>query len=201
MPAGLSAKVMKPITANAALKPAAAARKNAAEWRVPQPNIGLSMGCPVKSRSPQFRHVDTKRAAGCSGEEPIMIKIRFSLLIAASALMIGGAVIANEHEDGAAAKDHPHPKTVEEMKPHMQQMNQHAMQVLGSADKEYDRRFMELMIEHHKGGISMAKDAVQKAQHPELKKKAEEMIRMQEKDNQQMQQWLQDWFGDTKSTQ
>lgn len=129
-----------------------------------------------------------------------MTRRHFFLLIAISALMIGGTVIANEHE-GFAEKGHPHPKTVEEMKQHMQQMNQHMMHVLGEADAEYDRRFMEMMIHHHKGGIDMAKDAVQKAQHPELKKKAEEMIRMQKKDNQQMQQWLQDWYGDTKSAQ
>ncbi|HEY9846710.1 MAG TPA: DUF305 domain-containing protein, partial [Candidatus Caenarcaniphilales bacterium] len=44
---------------------------------------------------------------------------------------------------------------------------------LGPADAEYDLRFMKAMIPHHEGAVTMAQDALNKSQHPEIKQLAQ----------------------------
>lgn len=59
----------------------------------------------------------------------------------------------------------------------------------------YDQRFIKAMIAHHNGAIGMARDALTKAEHPEIKQLAEEIIKAQEAEIKQMQEWNQQWFG------
>jgi len=42
------------------------------------------------------------------------------------------------------------------------------LQDLGTADAEFDLRFMNAMIEHHEGAITMAKDALSKSKRPKI---------------------------------
>ncbi len=51
------------------------------------------------------------------------------------------------------------------------------------------------MIEHHKGAIAMAKEARTKAEHAELKQLAEAIIKAQEGEVAQLEQWNREWFG------
>lgn len=66
---------------------------------------------------------------------------------------------------------------------------------LGAADAEFDLRFMNAMIPHHEGAIVMAKDALNKAQHPEVKQLAKEIIASQQAEIDQMNQWRKNWYG------
>jgi len=76
-----------------------------------------------------------------------------------------------------------------------QQRQQMTMaQELGAADAEFDLRFMNAMIAHHEGAITMAEDALQKAKHPEIKQLAQEIIASQQKEIDQMKQWRQAWY-------
>lgn len=84
---------------------------------------------------------------------------------------------------------------VQMMKDHMKKMDPMMMQALGPKDKNYDLRFMDVMIMHHEGGIKMAKDALKNAIHPELKDMAQKIIDSQQKEIDQMQQWKKDWYG------
>jgi uncharacterized protein (DUF305 family) len=59
----------------------------------------------------------------------------------------------------------------------------------------FDQRFIEAMIPHHESAISMAKEAQQKAEHPEIKELASAIITAQEAEIAQMKQWMLDWFG------
>lgn len=59
----------------------------------------------------------------------------------------------------------------------------------------FDQRFIESMIDHHEGAISMARDAQQKAEHPEIKTLAQAIITAQEGEITQMKQWLKTWYG------
>ena len=70
-----------------------------------------------------------------------------------------------------------------------------AMMIGNDANKPFDQRFIEAMILHHQGAIAMAKDAQQKAEHPEIKTLAGNIITAQEREIAQMQQWSQQWFG------
>jgi uncharacterized protein (DUF305 family) len=58
-----------------------------------------------------------------------------------------------------------------------------------------DQGFIEMMIPHHQDAIDMAGMALKKAQHPELKQLAQNIIRDQEREIKEMQTWYKKWFG------
>ncbi|HEY9747246.1 MAG TPA: DUF305 domain-containing protein [Allocoleopsis sp.] len=65
---------------------------------------------------------------------------------------------------------------------------------LGAADAEFDLRFINAMTPHHEGAVTMAKDALNKSQRPEIKQLAQDIIQSQEAEIQQMQQWRKAWY-------
>jgi uncharacterized protein (DUF305 family) len=65
---------------------------------------------------------------------------------------------------------------------------------LGKADAEFDLRFLNAMIPHHEGALTMARDALSKSQRPEMKQLAENIITSQQKEIDQMRQWRQAWY-------
>ncbi|GAB4196224.1 MAG: DUF305 domain-containing protein [Roseiflexaceae bacterium] len=58
----------------------------------------------------------------------------------------------------------------------------------------FDQRFIDAMIAHHEGAISMAKEAETKAERTELKSLARKIISAQEAEVKQLQTWRSDWF-------
>ncbi|VXD11946.1 DUF305 domain-containing protein [Planktothrix paucivesiculata] len=76
--------------------------------------------------------------------------------------------------------------------------NHGMMMDLGPADAEYDLRFIDGMIPHHKGAVKMSEQVLQKSNNPEVKKLAEEIIKAQEKEIAQMQEWRKTWYPDAK---
>ena len=66
---------------------------------------------------------------------------------------------------------------------------------LGPADKDYEDRFIDMMIPHHQSAIIMAKDALKKTSHPELKKLAQNIIAAQEKEISLMKELRKKWYG------
>lgn len=82
----------------------------------------------------------------------------------------------------------------------MMQMSSEQMQSmkmnkdLGAADKQFDLRFINAMIPHHQGAVTMAEDALSKSQRPEIKQLAQEIVKAQKAEIQQMQQWRQAWY-------
>jgi uncharacterized protein (DUF305 family) len=68
-------------------------------------------------------------------------------------------------------------------------------QDLGTADAEFDLRFIDAMIPHHEGAVMMAKDVLGKTKRPEIKQMAEAIIASQQTEIQQMQQWRKAWYG------
>lgn len=82
----------------------------------------------------------------------------------------------------------------EEVTPHdMTEMN------LGSADTEFDLRFIDAMTLHHQGAIEMANQAVEKSSRAELRALAQEMIAAQQQEINQMQQWRRSWYANASS--
>ncbi len=65
---------------------------------------------------------------------------------------------------------------------------------LGSADAQYDLRFMNMMISHHQGAIVMAQDALNKSQRPQIKRLAQSIITSQQQEIDQMKRWRQAWY-------
>ena len=68
-------------------------------------------------------------------------------------------------------------------------------QGLGAADAEFDLRFINAMIPHHEAAVTMAKDALSKSKRPEVKKLAQEIIKAQDTEIKQMQQWRKTWYN------
>ncbi|MGM3308493.1 DUF305 domain-containing protein [Anabaena sp. WFMT] len=66
---------------------------------------------------------------------------------------------------------------------------------LGAADAEFDLRFINAMIPHHEAAVVMAKDALQKSQRPEIKTLAENIIKSQDAEINQMKQWRKAWYN------
>ncbi|MBW4561514.1 MAG: DUF305 domain-containing protein [Mojavia pulchra JT2-VF2] len=77
----------------------------------------------------------------------------------------------------------------EQMQAMMMNMN------LGAADTEFDLRLINAMIPHHEAAVTMAKDALQKSQRPEIKNLAQEIIKAQNREINQMQQWRKAWYN------
>ena len=74
-------------------------------------------------------------------------------------------------------------------------MMNHSMAMdLGAADANYDLRFIDGMMMHHKGAVAMAKEALEKSQRPEIKQLANSIIEAQNKEIAQMKQWRKAWY-------
>ncbi|MEH2175619.1 DUF305 domain-containing protein [Nostoc sp.] len=84
---------------------------------------------------------------------------------------------------------------------HMMEMSSDQMktmmmsQDLGVADAEFDLRFINAMIPHHEGAVTMAQDALSKSKRPEIKKLAQEIVKAQDIEIKQMQQWRKAWYN------
>jgi uncharacterized protein (DUF305 family) len=60
---------------------------------------------------------------------------------------------------------------------------------------EFDQMFIDMMVPHHQAAIEMALIAQQKAEHPELKQMADQIIADQEREVGQLKTWRQQWYG------
>lgn len=57
----------------------------------------------------------------------------------------------------------------------------------------FDMMFLDMMTPHHQGAIVMAREALTKAEHPEIKKLAQQIIDAQEREIAQMNKWKTAW--------
>jgi uncharacterized protein (DUF305 family) len=68
-------------------------------------------------------------------------------------------------------------------------------QDLGAADADFDRRFINAMIPHHEGAVTMAKEVLGKTKRPEIKQMAKAIITSQQSEIKQMKDWRKAWYG------
>lgn len=71
---------------------------------------------------------------------------------------------------------------------------QEMQKLRNSSGEEFDKLFAELMIEHHRGGIEMAKNFRQAGRHSELKEMQTAMIETQQKEISKMENWQKQGF-------
>jgi uncharacterized protein (DUF305 family) len=71
---------------------------------------------------------------------------------------------------------------------------------MGHGSAPYDAQFIDSMIVHHQGAVTMAQQAQQEAERPELKQLAEIIIEDQQAEIAQMEQWRQAWYADLAPT-
>lgn len=70
-------------------------------------------------------------------------------------------------------------------------LNMKKMQTAG--DKNFDLRFLGMMSAHHQGAITMAREALDKSEHEEIKTLANQIIKSQEAEINKMQEWKTAW--------
>jgi uncharacterized protein (DUF305 family) len=73
----------------------------------------------------------------------------------------------------------------------MKGMNMKKMEAAGG--KLLDMRFLDMMTKHHQGAITMSNEALEKAEHAEIKTLANQIIKAQEAEIKQMQDWKTAW--------
>jgi uncharacterized protein (DUF305 family) len=66
-------------------------------------------------------------------------------------------------------------------------------QLKGLTGDDFDKKFLELMIEHHQDAIDMARPGEVNAQHQEVKNLAKAIFNTQTQEISQMQTWQKDW--------
>ncbi len=60
---------------------------------------------------------------------------------------------------------------------------------------DFDRVFIEQMIPHHQMGVMMATMELNSSQRPEMRKLAEDMVRVQSDEINKMQRWYRNWYS------
>jgi uncharacterized protein (DUF305 family) len=75
----------------------------------------------------------------------------------------------------------------------------HSMDMTNS-NAPYDAQFIDGMIEHHRGAITMANQALQESQRTEIRALAQEIITAQEAEISQLEQWRNAWYPDLAPT-
>lgn len=70
-----------------------------------------------------------------------------------------------------------------------------------ASSSEVDKEFINNMIEHHMGAITMAKEAQTKSERNEITQLASNIITAQEKEIDMMYMWKKDWYNDTEQVQ
>ena len=71
---------------------------------------------------------------------------------------------------------------------------------LRNAPEPFDRAFIDAMIPHHQSAIDAAKAAATRAERPEIKQLASDIIAAQQREIDQMRQWRTSWYGSASVT-
>ena len=69
---------------------------------------------------------------------------------------------------------------------HMKEMDQ-------MPPAHFDEHFLNMMIAHHEGAVTMSKEAQKKAEHPEVKQLADKIIQAQGPEIEEMKKWKEMW--------
>lgn len=105
--------------------------------------------------------------------------MRTIAILAASAALIGGSAVAQPAQHGQMAKQD-----------YMKSMRDMHQKMMSADDADPDRAFALKMIQHHQGGIEMARVVQQHGDDAEIKQMAQKTADMQRKEIAELQAWL-----------
>jgi uncharacterized protein (DUF305 family) len=121
------------------------------------------------------------------------MKLR-SLIV--SPLVLGAALVLSACAAPSAAPAGTSPTTSSVDHSGMAGMDHGAM----TSDAPYDAAFIDGMIVHHEGAVTMARQALEQAERPEIRELAEAIIRTQEAEIAQLRQWRTEWYPELPET-
>ncbi len=64
-----------------------------------------------------------------------------------------------------------------------------------AANASFDRQFIDMMVPHHQGAVAMARLALTRAGHVQIKRLAQAIVADQASEITQMKAWRQQWYG------
>ena len=76
----------------------------------------------------------------------------------------------------------------------------HGHSPAGNSAVPYDAQFIDGMIEHHRGAVAMAEQAIKESERPEIKQLAQNIITSQRQEIEQMTGWRERWYPDLPAT-
>lgn len=59
----------------------------------------------------------------------------------------------------------------------------------------FDQVFIDMMVPHHEGAVAMAEIALERAERPEIKEMAEQILAAQTPEIEQLRAWREEWYG------
>jgi uncharacterized protein (DUF305 family) len=77
----------------------------------------------------------------------------------------------------------------------MGSMNRDQMRQMMGASADFDQMFLQMMIPHHKAAITMAGQALNQGEHPEIKTFVQGTVATQRAEITEMQGYLSEWYG------
>ena len=80
-----------------------------------------------------------------------------------------------------------------EMAGMMGSMKMDMAKLKNAKDKDFDLAFIDMMTPHHAGAVTMAKEALAKAEHAEIKTLSSQIIKAQESEIKMMADWKSKW--------
>ena len=82
-----------------------------------------------------------------------------------------------------------------EQMPGMDMMMKGMEELKKAKDADFDKMFLTMMRDHHKGAVEMSKLVGERSDRADLKQLANKIIADQTKEIQQMKKWKKEWFG------
>ena len=95
---------------------------------------------------------------------------------------------------GWLKKDGESAGSMEQM-PGMEKMMKEMEDLKKAKDTEFDKMFLTMMSEHHKGAVAMSKLVAHRTDRAELKQLANKIIKDQTREIEQMKGWEKSWLG------
>lgn len=89
-----------------------------------------------------------------------------------------------------AAKNMEMPGMMDSMK---MMMGSDMKKMEDATGKDFDIHFLDMMTPHHAGAVTMSKEAITRAEHPEIKTMANNIIKAQEAEIKMMADWKAKW--------
>jgi uncharacterized protein (DUF305 family) len=111
------------------------------------------------------------------------------LLYGLIGFFIGGLLVAV----AAATFDKPKEQAANSSQLSEMSMSDMTASLKNKTGDEYDRAFINYMIDHHQSAVDMANLSAENAKHDEIRQLSNDIVAAQEKEISRMHQWQMDW--------
>jgi uncharacterized protein (DUF305 family) len=127
-----------------------------------------------------------------------MNKILFGALMLMIGVVLGfsvGGIYYKNNQLSTNMHQMPNGRMMHGIHDMSQEMESMMSKLQDKTGDDFDKAFLSEMIIHHQGAIQMSESALINAKHQEIKDLASEIINAQNKEIEQMKEWLKNWYN------